>query len=56
MAALGTALTGCATAPPGEIKPCGVIVDSLKDVQATTPDGNRRLSDHYERGHAVKCW
>lgn len=37
-------------------KPCGVITDPLKDVQATTRDGNRRISTHFERGVSAKCW
>ena len=37
-------------------KPCGVITDPLKDVQATTRAGNQRLSNHFERGVSAKCW
>jgi hypothetical protein len=54
MAALGTALAGCASLPVD--KPCGVITDSLETVTATTRDGNRRLADHFERGVAAGCW
>ena len=54
-AALGTALAGCATTQPVN-RPCGVIVDSLRTLTATTRDGNRRLADHFERGVAAGCW
>ena len=37
-------------------KPCGVIIDSLKSVNATTRDGQRRLADHFQRGLAAGCW
>lgn len=47
-------LAGCQTT--GTTKPCGVIQDSLKDVNATTRDGNRRLAGHYERGRGAGCW
>ena len=36
--------------------PCGVLTDSLFSVTATTADGNRRLSDHFERSVAARCW
>lgn len=47
-------LAGCATAPVST--PCGVIKDSLIGVYATTPDGQRRLNVHHERGASAKCW
>lgn len=47
-------LGGCATTSVN--KPCGVITDSLKDVHATTRDGERRISTHYEAGVAAGCW
>jgi len=55
-AGLGIAITGCASAPVPVNKPCGVISDNLKDVHAKTRDGERRISDHYERGKAAGCW
>ena len=54
LATLALALAGCATAPVD--RPCGVINDSLIDVYATTPDGQRRLNVHHERGAAAGCW
>lgn len=55
LVASGIALVGCA---PNHLvdKPCGVLADSLKTVQATTPDGEKRLSIHYERGISAGCW
>ena len=55
LAGLGIAITACASTQPVD-RPCGVIVDSLQDVHATTPAGDHRISDHYARGHAAKCW
>ena len=36
--------------------PCGVIVDSLKDVRGATPAETRRIDVHFERGVAAGCW
>lgn len=47
-------LAACTTAPVD--KPCGVIRDDLKTVQAATSAGQQRLDVHYERGRAAKCW
>ena len=55
LAGLGIALTGCAPQQPVN-RPCGVIVDSLLSVNATSRDGTRRLADHYARGKAAGCW
>lgn len=55
LAAIGTAIAGCATPQPVN-RPCGVIVDPLKNIHATTRDGDRRISDHFERGVAAGCW
>lgn len=38
------------------VRGCGVIQDSLHDVEATTRDGQRRLDVHFERGVSAKCW
>ena len=51
----GAALEGCVTTLPVD-RPCGVLVDSLQNVHATTKDGDRRISDHFERGVAAGCW
>lgn len=48
-------LAACQTAAPVD-RPCGVIRDSLASVHATTPAGQARLDDHYERGVAAGCW
>ena len=53
--AAGLILAGC-NQTVQIAKPCGVITDPLKDVQATTRDGNRRISTHFERGVSAKCW
>lgn len=52
---LGIALAGCASVQSVD-RPCGVIVDPLKDVHATTTDGERRISNHFERGVRANCW
>jgi hypothetical protein len=48
-------LAGCSTPTPVS-RPCGVILDGLRDVRATTPEGNRRIDVHHARGRAVGCW
>ena len=48
------ALAGCQSVPVD--RPCGVIKDSLIDVRATTPDGERRINIHHARGAAAGCW
>lgn len=44
----------CQTVPVN--RPCGVITDSLQDVRGTTPEGDLRISQHFERGVAASCW
>lgn len=56
LAGLGTVIAGCATLPQPVNKPCGVISDPLKDVHATTPKGESRISAHFEKGVAAGCW
>jgi len=51
----GTALVACVKPLPVN-KPCGVIIDPLGDVRATTKDGTRRLDSHFERGVKAGCW
>ncbi len=56
-AALGIVLAGCAPKAMLPVnKPCGVIDDSLGDVQATTKEGNKRIDAHFERGVRAGCW
>ena len=55
MVALGTGIQGCASVPPVD-RPCGVIIDPLKDVHATTAIGDERISAHFERGVHAGCW
>ncbi|WP_162742357.1 hypothetical protein [Nitratireductor sp. OM-1] len=55
LGALGIALAACVTTQPVN-KPCGVIIDPLGDVQATTQEGNRRIDAHFERGVRAGCW
>ena len=52
--ALAALLAGCQTAPVD--RPCGVIRDDLRTVQATTPAGQQRLDVHHARGKAAGCW
>lgn len=47
-------LAGCASTPVD--RPCGVITDSLIDVNATTSEGQRRIHIHHARGRAAGCW
>gem|GEM_PF-1320909 len=51
----GIGLTGCVNTAPVN-KPCGIIIDPLGDVEATTKDGTRRLDIHFERGVKAGCW
>jgi hypothetical protein len=48
------AFGACATVPVN--RPCGVITDSLRDVQGKTPQDTRRIDVHFERGVAAGCW
>lgn len=50
------ALAGCAASPQPVNKPCGVITDSLQNVNATSTVGQERLDVHFERGAAAGCW
>lgn len=54
-AVLGIVAAGCVTNQP-VLNPCGVIADSLKTVQSTDKDGQKRLDIHFERGVAAGCW
>lgn len=48
-------LMGCVTTQPVD-KPCGVINDSLQNVNSNTRKGNERLAVHFERGRSAGCW
>lgn len=48
-------LTACASPAPVD-RPCGVIIDSLKDVQGADANERRRIDVHFERGVAAGCW
>ncbi len=51
-----TALAGCATGAVPVSQPCGVIRDSLANVQGATPADTRRIDIHFESGVAAGCW
>jgi len=55
LAGLGAALGACVSSVPVN-RPCGIISDSLMDVTATTRDGERRISRHFEAGVRAGCW
>lgn len=55
LAATGIALTACVPTQPVN-KPCGVIINSLESVHATTKQGEVRISKHFERGVRAGCW
>lgn len=52
---VGLALSACQRTAPVD-RPCGVIVDSLRDVRGATPAMTRRIDVHFERGIAAGCW
>ena len=54
LAGLGAVLGACASVPVN--RPCGVLTDSLMTVVATTRDGERRISRHFEAGARAGCW
>lgn len=56
--ALGIALavSACAKEPLPVTRPCGVITDSLMTVKGKTPEDDRRVDKHFERGVAAGCW
>lgn len=56
LAILAVCLAGCASPPKVNISPCGVIADSLKDVQGRTPRDTQRIDIHFERGKKARCW
>lgn len=48
---------GCAGSPkPATANPCGVIVDSLVDVQGKRISDVQRIDRHYQRGRGAGCW
>jgi hypothetical protein len=48
-------LAGCVTPAPVN-RPCGVIIDPLRDVHGRTPADEQRIDGHFERGVAAGCW
>lgn len=57
IAAIAALLAGCASEKLADLsRPCGVIADSLRDVQGATPADTRRIDVHFERGVAAGCW
>lgn len=48
-------LAACAR-PVTIANPCGVIIDSLKDVRGATPAETRRIDKHHGRGFEAGCW
>lgn len=53
-AGIALAVSACQTAPVD--RPCGVITDSLANVQGATPADTRRIDVHFEKGVAAGCW
>src|SRR5690606_18361188 len=53
--ATATAASGCATRVAVD-RPCGVIVDDLRDVRGKTRADDLRISKHFEAGVAAGCW
>lgn len=52
---IALAASACQTTVPVD-KPCGVITDSLGDVQGKTKADTRRIDIHFEKGIAAGCW
>ena len=50
------AIAGCASTPAPVNRPCGVITDSLKDVQGKRRQDVQRIDVHHERGVSAGCW
>lgn len=55
---IATTLAACGPDTPASVAhgECKVFIDNLLGVEATTPDGERRLNGHYEAGIAAGCW
>jgi outer membrane biogenesis lipoprotein LolB len=49
-------LAGCATTAAPVNRPCGVIVDSLVDVQGAARTDQQRIDRHHARGRGAGCW
>lgn len=52
---IGLLASACQTVQPVD-RPCGVIVDSLRDVFGRTAADTRRIDQHFERGISASCW
>ena len=55
LAVIVLAVAGCAK-PASVLKPCGVIEDSLRDVEGKTRADQQRIDTHFERGVRASCW
>ena len=55
LAVIALAAVGCAK-PASVLKPCGVIEDSLRDVEGKTRADQQRIDTHFERGVRASCW
>ena len=56
LGALGIALLSSACDKQPTNTPCGVIINSLLGVNATTRAGMQQLADHFQRGYKAGCW
>lgn len=54
--ALAALLAGCGRQEVAIGQPCGVISDSLREVEGKTLADTRRIDSHFERGVAAGCW
>ena len=55
LAILAVSLAGCQTTAPVN-RPCGVLTDSLRDVQGKRRQDVQRIDRHNERGVSAGCW
>lgn len=57
IAVMALVLAACTRQPPSPTTaPCGVIKDSLLDVQGRRASDVQRIDRHYARGKAAGCW
>jgi hypothetical protein len=54
---MALAFAGCAGGQrPATVNPCGVLRDSLIDVQGKRLSDTQRIDAHYQRGRGAACW